>query len=238
MADAFEIEVGPDSSKEDLERAKLLADIQEVQARTRDILGKQAFEASQQYHNRVIHFNDIVEYRSCAKAITQLSELARQSTEPVEILFHSPGGDIFSGWGLFDYMQLLRSSGIWVTTVVLGGAFSMAGILLQGGDWRVMTPHSWLMIHEAGMTNLTGTTAGLKDDVDLLKRIEMQGNEILAERSGLPVSEIEAKTNRRNWWMSSDEALEKGFIDEIRPVSAPPTNIKTARKRRVRKVAA
>lgn len=218
---------------EQLQRTKLISEIEKLREETDELADRREASSTSQYNNRVIHFVDVVEWKSTRAAITQLAEMVRASEDPIEIIFHSPGGDVFSGNALFDYIQMVRETGVKVTTVALGGAFSMAGILLQAGDHRVMTPNSWLMIHEVGSGLSYGTTSSFKDEVELLSRLEKAGNAILASRSTLTVKEIEDRCHRKNWWLNAEEALKFGFVDEIRPLPAP-TPI-TASKKRTRR---
>jgi len=57
---------------------------------------------------------------------------------PMEIVFYSPGGEVMSGMRLFDHIRWLSSQGHYMTTVAMGYAASMGGVLLQAGDKRVM----------------------------------------------------------------------------------------------------
>ena len=158
------------------------------------------------------------------------AEFARLSSDPIEIVFHSPGGDVFSGFSLFDYILKLRGDGIQVTTSCYGLAASMAGLLLQAGDVRVMSPHSWMMIHEVG-SGVIGKLSAVRDEQELLERIERDGLAVLAERSHLTVDEIQERSRRKDWWLTAEEALELGFIDEIRPQPAGAAAPKVGKKR-------
>lgn len=212
----------PRPSKEELEYAVLQANLIKLEAETAEIaerladrLTERTVSEASHYSNRTIHFSDQVDFMSQKWAIRQLAEMWRQSKEPVEIWFHSPGGDVFSGFALYDYIQDMRADGIHVTTVAIGMAASMGGILLQAGDHRVMTEHSWLMIHEPG-GGFAGSSSAIKDRSELLEKIETQANEILVARSKLTVDELLDRSRRRDWWLDSELALEHGFIDEIR----------------------
>lgn len=138
-------------------------------------------------------------------------------TEPncqIEIVFSSPGGDIIDGMALFDYIQFLRGSGHKIITKSLGYAASMAGILLQAGDVRIMSSESYLLIHEAQFGAI-GTFGEVEDTVEFIKKIQDRILSIFATRSTLTKAQIRARWHRKNWWLSSDEALKLGFIDFI-----------------------
>jgi len=94
-------------------------------------------------------------------------------------------------------------------------AASMAGILLQAGDRRWIGHQAWLMIHRAAF-GAVGKTFEIEDEVAWIKRIEARILDIFAKRSTLSKVKIKRNWDRKDWWISSDEALELGLVDEIR----------------------
>ena len=133
----------------------------------------------------------------------------------IEISFNSPGGEIISGMAMFDFIQELRGKGHFVTTSTRGMAASMAGILLQAGEHRVMARQSWLLIHEASF-GASGSMGSVEDTVDWVKRIQKRIVQIFAERSNVTATFINKNWKRKDWWISSEEALKWGFVDAIR----------------------
>lgn len=135
---------------------------------------------------------------------------------PITVLFNSPGGSVLDGLALFDYLRLLRSKEHRVTTVALGYAASMAGILLQAGDVRVMAKDSWLLIHEVAFS-ASGKLGEVEDSYEFGKRLKEQAADIFIERSKglLTREELEKGWNRKDWWLSPTDALTRGLIDEI-----------------------
>ncbi len=167
-------------------------------------------------YNRVLLFNGSVSEGSVKLAINRLTEWHRLSPgAPIEVIFSSGGGSVVDGMALFDFLTDLRNSGHRVTTSTLGVAASMAGILLQAGDWRTMGREAWLMIHEASF-HAEGKVGEIDDTVEWVKKVQERVLRIFAERSHMTVDEIREKWNRRNWWIDSDEALRLGLVDALR----------------------
>ena len=165
------------------------------------------------------------------KKLTQWSRLNPKC--PMEIIFSSPGGSIIDGFELFDFIQDLRSRGHHITTGTLGMAASMAGILLQAGDTRWVGGQAWVMIHRAAF-GAFGKTYEVEDEVEFVKRIEGRILDIFTSRSKLTKQKIKKNWDRKDWWISADEALELHLVDEIRAV-LPESKPKTSAKKRVSK---
>jgi ATP-dependent Clp protease protease subunit len=171
--------------------------------------------------NHVYVFDSQVSESSVKACIAQLTEWLRETppkAKPMalEIIFDSPGGTIVDGLALFDYIQLVRATGHRVTTSALGMAASMAGVLLQAGDIRVMTESAWLLIHE-GSLGAIGSVGEVEDTVEFGRRLRERIVAIYVKRSGkITKTSFKAKWKRKNWWLDAEESLKYGFIDEIR----------------------
>jgi ATP-dependent Clp endopeptidase proteolytic subunit ClpP len=171
---------------------------------------------------RVYRFTDSVRDESSKACMAKLSEWHRRDGGcPITIVFSSPGGSVIHGMALFDHIRFIQSKGHRVTTVALGYAASMAGILLQVGDHRVMARESWLLIHQ-GSAGAMGSMGEIEDTVNWYKRIDARILDIFYTRSRAanpekPLSKSTLKKNyaRKDWWLSSDEAYKHGFCDEV-----------------------
>lgn len=171
--------------------------------------------AAHKYHH-VYLFKGPVESASVAACMNQLTEWMRNDPGcRIEIVFNSPGGAVIDGMALWDHIQLVRAAGHHVTTSSVGMAASMAGILLQAGDVRIMGKESWLLIHE-GSFGAMGSVGEVEDTVEWVKKIGDRIADIFASRSKMSKAAIKRKWHRKDWWISSDEALKLGFVDEIR----------------------
>lgn len=168
------------------------------------------------FANLVYLFDSEVTSNSARIARDTLMQWHRRFPDaPIEIVFASPGGSVFSGWMLYDTIRFLSRNGHKITTVAQGYAASMAGILLQAGDVRVIGHESYLMLHEVS-TMALGKGSEIMDEAKLCERLTRQAALIFAERSNLTVEQIEDRLSRRDWWLNAQEALDLGFVDEIR----------------------
>ena len=176
---------------------------------------KQQILASDTY-NRVYRFDSSVDSKSVGSAISRLNIWHR--LEPgcdITIIFTSPGGEVVAGMAFYDYLIGLRNAGHRLTTVAQGVAASMAGILLQAGEVRVMGRESYLLIHEI-QAGVLGSFGEISDRVKWVELVQGRIIEIFASRSKLSKSELKKRWSRTDWWLDSDEALKLGIVDEVR----------------------
>lgn len=166
--------------------------------------------------NHVYWFTDSVGSSSTKLCIARLTEWSRRHPGcDIEIVFNSPGGSVIDGFALWDVIKSMQAKGHKITTTVRGMAASMAGILLQAGDVRVIGPESVLLVHEISF-GAGGKIGEVEDEVAFAKMLTQRVLNIFADRTKLTAKQIDAKWKRKDWWMNSDEALKLGFCDEIR----------------------
>ena len=134
------------------------------------------------------------------------------NTRDISIYINSPGGSVYAGLGIYDTMQFINSD---VATICTGMAASMGSVLLCAGapGKRSALKHSRVMIHQP----LGGARGQASDILIAAQEIEKTRKElysIISEHSGQPLEKIFADGDR-DFWMTSQEALEYGMIDEI-----------------------
>lgn len=174
-------------------------------------------QAKNKYHH-VYTFSQEVSDHSVTTCINELQTWSRvQPKCDITVIFDSPGGGVISGMALFDFLQQLRRDGHHITTMALGMAASMAGILLQAGNRRIMARESYVLIHEIS-TFAIGKIGEIEDTVEFVKKIQKRVVGIFMDRCDGKISRrtFEKRWRRKDWWLSSDECLKLGFVDEVR----------------------
>ncbi len=200
-----------EAEQEEVELARLKLDLVEAELRAKK-------KQSTDEENCVYRFNTEVTCTSVKACMARLTEWSRINPKcDIEVIFSSPGGSIIDGMELFDFLQSLRYQGHTVTTGSLGYAASMAGILLQAGDKRWIGQQAWMMIHRAAF-GAYGKTFEVEDEVKLVKRMEERILTIFTSRSKLTANKIKRNWERKDWWISADEALDLGLVDEVRAI--------------------
>ncbi len=134
------------------------------------------------------------------------------SKADISLYLNTPGGQVSSGLGIYDTMQIIEPD---VATICTGMAASMGAVLLCAGEKgkRSALPHSRVLIHQP----LGGTRGQASDILIAAKEIEKTRAElvsIISEHTGQPYEKVFADADR-DFWMTSQEALEYGMVDEI-----------------------
>ena len=125
---------------------------------------------------------------------------------------NSPGGSVYDGMAIYDTMQLIKPD---VATYGIGLQASMGAFLLSSGakGKRYCLPHAKVMIHQPS----SGTRGKVTDmEIDLRESLEVKEMlaKILAKNTGQKLAKVKADMER-DYWMSPDEALKYGLIDEV-----------------------
>jgi ATP-dependent Clp protease protease subunit len=142
----------------------------------------------------------------------QLLYLDSIDTKDLQIYLNSPGGSVSAGLGIYDTMQIINSD---VATICTGMAASMGAVLLAAGEHgkRSALAHSRVLIHQP-----LGGAEGQASDIEIAAREIVKTKhalyKILSEHTGQPIDKIE-KDSDRDYWMTSEEALEYGMIDDV-----------------------
>jgi len=170
--------------------------------------------ADLKYHH-VYVFDEVVTDSSVERCMEELNVWHRLDPGcDMEIIFYSPGGSVLAGLALYDYLQGLRRAGHHLTTRALGMAASMAGILLQAGDKRIIGRESYVLIHEIS-AGAVGKIGEMEDEMKFLKKIQKRILDIFAARATVKRGYFATHWRRQDWWLDSGECLKIGFVDEV-----------------------
>lgn len=163
--------------------------------------------------DRIIFIGTEIDDHVANVVVAQLLFLKMEDPKKdIHLYINSPGGMITSGMAIFDTMRYL---GCVVNTYCIGQAASMAALLLAAGTKgrRRALPRSRIMIHQP-LGGVGGTSADIQLQAKEIIYMKKLMNEILSECTGQPVERIK-KDAERDFYMSPEEALQYGLIDEV-----------------------
>ena len=176
--------------------------------------GERSFDIySRLLQERIIFLSEEVNDVTASLVVAQLLFLDSEDPEKdIHFYINSPGGSVSAGLAIYDTMQHVRAD---VSTICLGMAASMGSFLLAGGKKgkRLILPNAEVMIHQP-MGGTQGQASDIKIQADHILATRARLNKILSENTGKPLEIIEQDTDRDNW-LSAQEAVEYGLVDQI-----------------------
>lgn len=197
------------------ELRKWTADAARAELELADARRRDADARAEACRELVYTFYDGVGEDSVRAAMSTLGAWSRREPgQPITLVLNSPGGRVLDGLALYDFLQRLRTQGHFLRIEVLGRAASMGGVLLQAGDERLLGANAFLLVHEVS-GGAEGKSSELGDRVEFYEQMEKRLLAILAGRSGLTVRQIRARWQRKDWWLTAQEAVALGFADGI-----------------------
>ena len=164
-------------------------------------------------NDRIVFLSDEVNDVTASLVVAQMLFLEAQDPDKdISFYINSPGGSVTSGMAIYDTMQFIKCD---VSTICIGMAASMGAFLLSSGakGKRIALPHSEIMIHQP-LGGAKGQATDIQIQAEQILRIKRTLNEILASNTGKPLEVIEKDTDRDNY-MTAQQALEYGLIDQI-----------------------
>ena len=176
--------------------------------------GERSFDIFSRLLKEIIFLNGPVEDNMASLVCAQLLFLESENpNKDIYMYINSRAWRVVtSGLAIYDTMQYIRPD---VATVCMGQAASMGSLLLTAGakDKRYSLPHARIMTHQP-----SGGFQGQATDIEIHAKeiINLRGrlNAIYEKHSGKTIKQIE-KIMERDTFMSPEEALDMGLIDEV-----------------------
>ena len=176
--------------------------------------GERAYDIySRLLKDRIIFLGGQIDDHLANIIIAQLLFLESENQKKdITLYVNSPGGQVTATMAIIDTMNYVSSD---VSTVCVGLAASGGAIVLSSGKKgkRFTLPNAEMMIHQP-----LGGTEGQASDIAITARqilkIKDKLNRILAKNTGQTIAQVE-KDSERDYYMSAEEALKYGLVDEV-----------------------
>ncbi|MBX9839097.1 ATP-dependent Clp protease proteolytic subunit [Silvanigrella sp.] len=176
------------------------------------------FEATTQkklFDQRIVILSEAIHAASAKRVIEQLFALeAADATKEIWLFLNSPGGEVNSGFGIYDTIRFVRPE---VKIIVTGLAASAATVVLLAAEakYRYSMPNSRLLIHQP---LIGGSIQGQASDIEIHAKEILKTREKIAElytkETKQPIERVR-KDIERDYWMTAQEALEYGLITKV-----------------------
>ena len=176
--------------------------------------GERAFDIfSLLLKERIIFLGTPIDDQIANLIVAQLLYLEREDPDKdISLYIHCPGGIISAGLAIYDTLQLVRCD---VSTICVGLAASMGTIILCAGTKgkRYALPNATIHLHQP-----VGGAQGQASDIAIhakeILRMQDKIRNILVKHTGQPYEKI-AQDSDRDFYLSAEQSLEYGLVDEI-----------------------
>ena len=153
------------------------------------------------------------QFREDLEALGDIDEL--------RVYINSPGGDVFAGQAILSTLKRHKARKV---VYIDGLAASAASVVAMAGDVIRMPKNAMMMIHNV-WTIAIGDANELREVADALDRITESVVAAYQEKTGLDADEIRRMMDAETW-MTAEEAVEKGFADEIEETRAVAASLR------------
>ena len=161
----------------------------------------------------IIFLGEAIDENVASTIVAQLLFLeAEDPDKDINLYINSPGGSVTAGMAIYDTMQYIKPQ---VSTICIGMAASMGAFLLSSGQKgkRYALPNAEIMIHQP-LGGVQGQAEDIKIHAEWILKTREKLNKILSSNTGQPLQIISRDTDRDNF-MSADEAVRYGLIDQV-----------------------
>ena len=182
--------------------------------------GERAFDIySRLLKERIVFLVGPVNDNLSSLISAQLLFLESENPEKeISLYINSPGGVVTDGLAIYDTMQFIQSP---VSTLCFGQAASMGSFLLAAGQKgkRFALPNSRIMVHQPS-AGFKGQATDIEIHAKEVMSMKANLNKLYSKHTGQAVEAVEEALERDNF-MSPNEALKFGIIDEIHEKRVP-----------------
>ena len=176
--------------------------------------GERAYDIySRLLKERVVFLVGPVDDMTANVVVAQLLFLeAENPDKDLSLYINSPGGSVTAGMAIYDTMQFIKPD---VSTLCIGQAASMGALLLTAGakDKRFCLPNSRVMIHQP-LGGFQGQASDIEIHAKEILYLKDKLNRILSSHTGQKIENVAKDTDRDNF-MSADDAVKYGLVDQV-----------------------
>jgi ATP-dependent Clp protease, protease subunit len=176
--------------------------------------GERSFDIySRLLKERIVFLGTPIDDAVANLVMAQLLHLESEDPDKdVHLYINSPGGDVASGFAIYDTMQYIKPD---VSTIVMGQAASFAAVLALAGakGKRYALPHARILLHQPH-GGAQGQTSDIEIQAKEFLRYRRLLDEIIAEHTGQHVDKVHSDTDR-DFIMTAEQAKEYGLVDEV-----------------------
>lgn len=184
-----------DSGKSEEKKAESKSDLSEKLMKTRQLI-----------------LSGEVDKELAEKIVNHLFLLEADSDKPIYIFIDSPGGDVDSGFAIYDMIRFVNAP---VFTVGMGLVASAGALIFLAAEKsrRLALPNSHFLIHQP-LGGMRGVASDIEIHAQEIEKMKAKLNRLVADETGKKLDDVAADMERDHW-MSADEALAYNIVGKI-----------------------
>lgn len=176
--------------------------------------GERAYDLfSRLLNDRIIILAGPIDDSVASTIVGQMLFLEAQDPDKeIYLYINTYGGQESSGLSIYDTMQYVKCP---IVTICMGMGGCIGALLVAAGTAgkRYSLPNTEFLLEQPHY-GAKGQASNIKIAADHVLHTRERINRLLAKHTGRPIEEVAAATERERF-LSSDEALAFGLIDEI-----------------------
>ena len=142
-----------------------------------------------------------------------MNELMNKTSTELFIFLDTPGGDVFAGLELVNYIKTLESLNRTVSCIA-NKAYSMGFVILQYCTNRYITPHAKVMQHQMALGGVGGSLFNINSYMRFINSLEAQTGLDQATRINMSYDKFITAV-RDDWWIYGRDIIHHNVADEV-----------------------
>jgi ATP-dependent Clp protease protease subunit len=167
------------------------------------------------FESRTVFVSGEVDAELAQKVNRQMLAMERANpTAPIVLWIDSPGGEVYSGFAIYDTARFIQPRIITVAAGMAGSMGSVIALCAEKED-RFSLPNAKLLIHQP---LIGGSIRGQASDIEIhandIIELKKKMHRLYAERTGTKIEKFQELMDRDRW-IEPKEAIELGLISKI-----------------------
>lgn len=164
--------------------------------------------------SRSIFISEGVNSDTARRVVSDLLILDSMNSSPIKIYLNSPGGEVNSGFAIFDTIKFIKAP-VYIISAGLCASIATVINVAVKKERRFSLPNSRFLIHQPLiMGQIYGQASDLEIQAAQILKTREKINKLLAEQCGQPLERVE-KDTLRDYWMGPEEAVKYGLIGKV-----------------------
>lgn len=163
---------------------------------------------------RTILISEGVGPETTERVVRDLLIMDEINQNPIKIYINSPGGEVNSGFAIFDTIRFIKSEVIIINAGLCASIATIINIAAKKEN-RYSLPHSMFLIHQPLISGqMIAPASDLEIQAVQIEKTRARINQLLAKECGQPLKQLEEDT-LRDYWMTASEACNYGLISKV-----------------------